>query len=220
MTPPRDVVAVVNGRHSRVGTQARALAAWSVQAGRALVRTVSAPEDVAQALEEVRAGALAGLAVVRLDVLGDVVDQAVTAAAVRRRGGELFVVQEVEVPAREAEVRELLGLYDERRTELDARVQRAKLKKGFDVALAEGRRTGGRTAYGYRTVAGQMVEDADEMAIRARIVDLWGQGHGYSAIARQLKVEGYRKRNGSDTWHPDAVRRIVMRVEEEQRAKS
>lgn len=215
---PRDVVAVVNGRHSRVSSQARVLAAWSAEAGHPITRTVSSDEDVALALEDVRRGEVAGLVVARLDVLGDVVDQEVTAAALRRFGGVLFVVQEVEVPAHEREARKLLRLYDERRMEMDTRAQSAKLRKGYNAAVAERGRAGGRTAYGYKTVAGQIVEDAQEQAIVARIGDLWDDGQGYSAIGRQLQIEGYTKRDGSPHWHPDTVRRIVQRIEADRRA--
>ena len=85
---------------------------------------------------------------VRLDVLGDVVEQEVIRAVLARLGGQLLVVEERD--AQEVgehpteEVRELLRLYEERVTAMGRQAARARLHRGADKARAEGGRAGGR----------------------------------------------------------------------------
>lgn len=218
---PREVVALVNPRHSRADVQARALVAWAAARGWSLARTVDpTPDALGVVCEDVRQGRVEGAVAVRLDVLGDLVEQEAVRAVLTRLGGQLFIVnesdrQELEQPA--TEVRDLLRLYDQRMSILDSQVTGARLKRGASKKRAESGRSGGRTQYGWRMVAGQIVEDAAEQAARRRIAALWARGESYSAIGRQLSIEGYKKRDGTSTvWHPDIVRRIVMRLQQEE----
>lgn len=217
----REVVALVNGRRAGTAAQARAIVAWAASAGWTVARTVGTdPAEIGDVCEDVRQGRVAGAVAVRLDVLGDVVEQEVIRAVLARLGGQLLVVEERD--AQEVgehpteEVRELLRLYEERVTAMGRQAARARLHRGADKARAEGGRAGGRTPYGWRMVAGQLVEDAKEQAIRTRVRALADRGESYAAIGRQLETEGYVKRDGSTTWHPDTVRRIVLRMEKEE----
>lgn len=214
-TRPREVVALVSARHSAVAAQMRALVAWAVAADYKLARTVDvSPDEIGEVCEDVRQGSAAGAAVVRLDVLGDLVEQEAVRAVLARAGGVLLLVDErdrQELAKPSAEVRDLLRLYDDRVTALSSRAGVARLQRGASAARAAGGRAGGRTPYGMKMVAGQLVEDATEQAIVTRMEALWNRGMGYSEIGRQMGVEGYRKRDGSTTWHPDTVRRILLR---------
>jgi hypothetical protein len=221
----REVVALVNGRRAGASVQARAIVAWAAAAGWTVARTASpTPQEIGDICEDVRQGRVAGAVAIRLDVLGDVVDQEVIRAVLARSGGRLLIVEERD--AQEVgdhpteEVRELLRLYEERMTATGRQATRAKLHRAAGAVRAEGGRTGGRTPYGWRMVAGQLVEDAREQAIRTRIRTLSDRGESYAAIGRQLEVEGYVKRDGSTTWHPDTVRRIVLRMDQESAAAS
>lgn len=216
MTPPRGgLVALVNPRHSRAATQTRALVAWAHDAGRTLARTVAiTPDAIGQLCEDVRQGLVEGAVALRLDVLGDLVDQEATRAVMLQAGGELLIAtgaDAAELAEPTEQVRELIRLYHERLTTLTGRVQSARLQGGFQRAQEAGVRTGGRTAYGKRVVAGQIVDDAREMAIVTRMEALADRGLGYSAIGRQMEAEGYTKRDGTSNWHPDTVKRILLR---------
>jgi hypothetical protein len=221
MEPREAVVALVSPRHSRVAVQARAIAEWTRSTGRTVLRTVEAtPEEIGEACEDVRVGDAAGVVAVRLDVLGDVTDQEAVRSTVTRLGGRLHVVDPADAQQDEhpSGVREMLRAYDDRVTGLGKQAARARLHRGAAVKRAVDGRSGGRSPYGWRFVAGQLVEDAAEQAARARIRVLRADGHGYAEIGRQLGVEGYRRRDGGEgTWHPDTVRRIVLRMEEEDR---
>lgn len=217
---PREVVALVSPRHS-AAVQARALVAWAAAHDVSIARTVDTSADaVGEVCEDVRKGVVAGAVAVRLDVLGDLVEQEAVRAVLARLGGELFVADEHDEQLLAAdtadEPRQLLRLFDARRETLTARAGVARLQRGASKKRAVEGRSGGRTRYGERMVAGVIVEDAQEMAIVTRVEALWKRGDmGYSTIGRQLQAEGYRKRDGSDTWHPDTVRRIVKRLIED-----
>jgi hypothetical protein len=213
--PPRQVVALVRSRHSAAAAQTRALVEWAAGADAVLTRTVEVSADaIGEVCEDVRQWLCAGAVVERLDVLGGLVEQEAVRAVLVKAGGTLFVVdehdrQELEQPT--TDVRDLLRLYDDRVTTLSSRAGVARLQRGASAARAAGGRAGGRAPYGMRMVAGQLVEDAKEQAIVTRMEALWQRGMGYSEIGRQMGVEGYQKRDGSTTWHPDTVRRILLR---------
>jgi len=213
----RAVVALVNPRHSRATSQARAIVQWSVAAGLTVARTADpTPEEIGDAAEAVRQGEVAGVVVVRLDVLGDLPQQEAVRSVIQHLGGRIFVVDPADAQQEEAPsgVREMLRLYDEHVSVLGGQAARARLHRGAARTRAERGRAGGRTPYGWRMVAGEMVEDAQEQAARTRIRVLWQEGHSYSTIGRQLGVEGYRRRDGgTGPWHPDTVRRIILRMQ-------
>lgn len=216
---PREVIALVSPRHSRAAVQARVIVQWAAAAGLSIARTVEpSAEEIGEACEDVRQGTAAGVVAVRLDVLGDLPEQEAVRAVLGRHGGRLFVVDEGDRQEEERPngVREMLRLYDERVTAVGAQATRARLHRGADRKRAQEGRSGGRTPYGWRIIAGQLVEDAGEQAIRQRIRVLRAAGHGFAEIGRQLGVEGYRRRDGGEgPWHPDTVRRIVLRMEAE-----
>lgn len=218
MILPRSVVALVNQRAGHPGDQLHALLQWAAAAEMTIARTVEpSPEEVGRICEDVRTGVVGGAAAATLDSIGDLVTQEAVYAVLTAAGGVLHLVDEGdgrELAAPAEEVRELLRLYEDRRAALTAHVQGARLSRGRQRARAEGRRTGGRTPYGWKMVAGQMVEDAREQAIRTRTRALWDQLGSYSGVARQLKAEGYERRDGSTNWHAAAVRRILLREDE------
>lgn len=216
---PRPIAALVNPRAGHPGEQSRAVVAWAAGEGLTVARTVDAsPESISLVCEDIRTGILGGMAAARLDVLGDLVAQEVLRAVLARFGGTLHIADQgdaAELAAPPAQdVRNLLRLFEERYTRMVGAAQGVRLVGAREKAKAEGRRVGGRTPYGKAVVAGQVVDDARELAIITRIETLWERLHSYSAVARQLEAEGYLRRDGSTKWYPAVVRRILLREEE------
>lgn len=76
-----------------------------------------------------------------------------------------------------------------------------------------GEKTGGDVPFGYRLDAGHLVEDpAEQKAVRL-IRALRGKGYALRAICRELEAEGHRTKTGNLTWHPQAVKQIITRLE-------
>jgi DNA invertase Pin-like site-specific DNA recombinase len=79
-----------------------------------------------------------------------------------------------------------------------------------------GRHTGGSVPYGFRSVGGELVEDADEQAVLTRMRELRAAGLSVRKVAQALDAEGRRPRgvrsNGvssSGRWHPTQVQRLL-----------
>jgi len=76
---------------------------------------------------------------------------------------------------------------------------------------SSGMKTGGDIPFGYRVEAGRLIPDADEQKTVRLVLDLAGKGESLRAICRKLEDAGVSRKNGSRTWHPQAVLRIIGR---------
>jgi hypothetical protein len=82
--------------------------------------------------------------------------------------------------------------------------------------VARGDYAGGAPAFGLRVEAHRLVAEATEQATLERIGELRRAGASLRAIARVLDQEGYRPKR-SERWHPESLRRIIARLEVEDR---
>lgn len=77
---------------------------------------------------------------------------------------------------------------------------------------SQGQKTGGDVPFGFRARKGQLVRHAKEQKTVSQILDLHRKGLSFRAIGKELKAAGMTRRDGSLDWHPEAVRRIVQRM--------
>ena len=74
-----------------------------------------------------------------------------------------------------------------------------------------GEKTGGSVPYGFRVRKGKLYPiPAEQKAVRL-ILDLHGKGESLRDIGRHLTAAGIARKNGSGTWHPQSVLRIIER---------
>ncbi|MFD9242744.1 recombinase family protein [Streptomyces sp. NPDC059556] len=214
-----DVVAIT--RESRAQTELQAVQQWARQHGQTVVKVMSpAPDELAKVVDTLRTEDASGAVVATLDALGDTVAQEVFRAVFEQAGGTLYVVDQDDAAelAAGTGVRQLLRDTLDRMVHLQGQAVAVRLHTGQARSREVAGRSGGRAPFGFRLVAGELVGDAREEAVRRRMRELRASGLGYSAIARRLGTEGYLKRNGGSEWHPDMVRRILIRDEDEQEA--
>lgn len=214
-----DVIAVVReSARTSAAQQAAQIVAWAAAAGYRVVRTISPEQrEVAEALAELRRPELVGLVVNTLAVLGGPMVQEAVRARAMRMTGELFAVRPADARTlRETDDRDrlLLREFEAKYAELFGLEKGSQLKKGADAARADGGRVGGRPPFGWKLVAGELVEEAQLQATLTRMKALRAKGMGYAPIARQLKVEGYKTADGGDQWYPGVVKRILDRAEQ------
>jgi len=76
-----------------------------------------------------------------------------------------------------------------------------------------GEKTGGDVPYGYQVIAGRLVEDAAEQNAICLMRKLSSMGYSLRAICRTLEARGIVTKTGKRTWHPQAVKQILSRVE-------
>ncbi|MFD9053275.1 recombinase family protein [Streptomyces zaomyceticus] len=177
-----------------------------------------APDELGRTVDALRTKEADGAVVATLDVLGDVVGQEVFRALFEQAGGSFFVVdqEDAEELAAGAGTRQLLRDAFDRMHYLQGQTTWARLGRGASRRREATGRSGGRAPFGFRLVNGEIVGDAREQAVKRRMKELRASGLGFSAIARTVKAEGYLKRNGDSDWHPDMVRRILLRDDEQQ----
>ena len=72
-------------------------------------------------------------------------------------------------------------------------------------------KTGGDVPFGYRVRAGKLYRHADEQKAVRLVLDLAGKGESLRGICRKLEGAGVARKNGSRTWHPQSVLRIIER---------
>ena len=74
-----------------------------------------------------------------------------------------------------------------------------------------GEKTGGDVPFGFRVKKGKLIPDAEEQKTVRLVLDLAGKGLSLREVCRQLEAAGVARKNGSKTWHPQPVRRIIER---------
>ena len=76
---------------------------------------------------------------------------------------------------------------------------------------ANGEKTGGDVPFGYRVRKGKLYRHAEEQKAVRLVLDLAGKGESLRGICRKLEDAGITRKNGSGTWHPQSVLRIIKR---------
>lgn len=200
-----------------VDTQRRRIMAWS---NRSRVEVVGACEDpnrsgrhragLRQALDLVQSGAVEGIVVAHPRVISaDPIEQSAYAWAVLRGHGHFVAVDPVKVDNVTAIIVESDS---QRRSWQHVMSTEARLRMRDEDSA---RYTGGMIPFGRRVESGRLVEDAREMAIVERIMELRGDGSPYAEIAGIMNAEGYDTPSGRGAWHPGTVQRIVQRYEQD-----
>jgi DNA invertase Pin-like site-specific DNA recombinase len=81
---------------------------------------------------------------------------------------------------------------------------------------ANGEKTGGTVPFGYQVTAeGNLIPDADEQRAVSLIVKRRKAGDSLRRICRALEAAGHPRKNGSPSWHPQAVARVLKWHEEQ-----
>lgn len=87
----------------------------------------------------------------------------------------------------------------------------AKLQRDRAAARDAGRRVGGNSPYGWKSVRGQLVPVPNEQGPRWLILHLAAKGWPLQRIADALLGLGIPPRSGK-TWSRSAVRLVIMRA--------
>lgn len=171
--------------------------------------------ELGEALADIRSGELVGLVAADASVIGGTVAQEALRAAAADAGGTLQLVRAEDDSALNgddpADMRAMLREYERRRTALTALESASRLRTARARSIEQGGSAGGRPPFGWRVIAGELVEDARQQATIGRMQELYDQGLGWSEMARQLTVEQYRTQDGKTEWQPSTVRRIFLR---------
>jgi DNA invertase Pin-like site-specific DNA recombinase len=170
---------------------------------------------LADALADVRQKRADGIVVFKLDRFSrDAILQEQLLAEVWRTGGEVFSTMptennlrdDPEDPSRKL-MRRILGAVAE--YEKDMVVLR--MKGGRRRKAEKGGFAYGSPHYGTRAVEGDLVEDEREQATLARIRELHAAGASLRQMCATLTAEGHRPKR-SDRWHPESLKRIIVRL--------
>ena len=81
----------------------------------------------------------------------------------------------------------------------------------FAHKRARNEKLGGDVPYGYCARKGKLYPDPQEQKAVAMILNLAGKEMSLRDICRKLEEAGVARKNGSRTWHLEAVRRIIKR---------
>jgi DNA invertase Pin-like site-specific DNA recombinase len=168
------------------------------------------------ALKAIRAGEADGLLVPGdLDRLArELIIQEAILSQVWKAGGSVHTTTRGEVladdpddPMRTA-IRQFMGIF----AQLDRALIAKRMRNGRKAKAAAGGYAGyGSPAFGQRSVDTELVTDADEAAVIARMRELRGEGLSYRLIAATLNTEGLRSKRGGE-WHPETVSRVLGRL--------
>lgn len=170
------------------------------------------------ALQAVAERASDGIVVARLDRLARALTvQEAILAKTWTMGGEVCTADAGEVqrddpddPMRTA-MRQMAGVF----AELERRLISKRLRDGRRAKGDAGGFAFGAPPFGFRAVDGELVVDDDEQAALTRIGELHSAGASLRAIAGALTAEGFTPKR-SATWHPESLKRIIVRLDSVQ----
>jgi len=213
------------GQAGRGLDQERVLQSWARDQGHQLVAILRDDPPVGgpaaqrwglhDALSLIADRRAAGLVVDRVETLAPTMPgQEAVMALISWHGGRLFASQTglaeiIGDPARRP-LREMAGAL----LRLERGVASARSRRRRRRLLARGRSAGGAPAFGFRSTAGRLAADDTEQAVLSRIAQLRRGGASLRQIARTLDLEGHRPKR-SDRWHPETLRRILARLEQD-----
>jgi DNA invertase Pin-like site-specific DNA recombinase len=168
------------------------------------------------ALAAVKHGTAQGLVVYRLDRLArKLTVQEATLAKVWEMGAPVFSLDIGEVPRDDpgdpmkTALRQMIGVF----AQLERGMISARLRSGRLLKAERGGYAGfGAPPYGTRAVGGELVSDPTEQVAVNRARALRSSGASLRTIADALTAEGHRPKR-SDRWHPETLRRLLLRTE-------
>lgn len=157
----------------------------------------------AAALNAIRSGEAGTLVVADADRLARDSDIAGHARVeVKRAGGKVVVISEVDAGVELVAVRQLLAVLEREKI-------RARMRTWSSARLAKGLHMG-RAPYGTRIVSGALEANPEEAPVVERIVALRAAGATLRAIAATLNAEGVPARGGHG-WNQMTISNIVKR---------
>jgi DNA invertase Pin-like site-specific DNA recombinase len=126
-----------------------------------------------------------------------------------RRGKAVISVTEPDVGADEMRdlVRQILGAI----AQYERAVIRRRMQSGRAEKAAQGGYAYGSPAYGFRSEDRQLVPDAHEAAVVARILAMHAHGMGTRGIAAALNADGVPTKRGN-AWFSESVARVIRRA--------
>lgn len=163
------------------------------------------------AIEAVEHGLADAVVIARLDRLArQLTVQEAVLAMVWQRGGRVFSADAGEVlpddqddPMRTA-MRQMAGVF----AQLDRAMIAKRLRDGRRVKAERGGYVAGSPRYGFRAEGGELVPDAAEQVVVARMAALTGGGASLNAIAGVLNAEGVPSKRGG-RWTAASVSRVL-----------
>lgn len=183
--------------------------------------SVEEREGLEEALEAVKFNGADGLVVSSIDRLArSLTIQEAALVQVWNAGGKAFAVDQGEVLEDDPDdpmrtfVRQVLGAV----SQLEAGMIARRLRRGREHKAANGGYAYGAPPFGYRAEGGELVPDAVEQEVVARIGQLRNEGASYREIADEFNGEGIAAKR-TDRWHPMAVKRIADRSAPEAAAR-
>lgn len=163
-------------------------------------RSLDSRPGLGRALAAIADGETSGLVVAKLDRLSrSVIDAAQTIAQARREGWNLVALDlgvDFSTAAGEA-MANMTATF----AQLERRLIAERTRAALAVRKAQGVRLGRPLSL--------------EPRVRARILQLRRNGHGWTAIAAILNAEGVSTARGAAIWRPSSVRAVVAAVEPE-----
>lgn len=170
-------------------------------------------EGLADALDRCERGDAEVLLVYRYDRLArDLIVQETTIERLAQHEVQVVSVTEPEIEGDDATrtlVRQVLGAI----SQYERAVIRARMASGKRKKAESGGYVGGRPAYGFKAVGGDLVADKAEAEVVARIKREQKAGASLRAIAEGLNADGVpapgTTKKKPTEWHPNTVRRIA-----------
>ena len=169
---------------------------------------------LASALEMLTTGAAKGLVVYRLDRLArDLVLQEQLLREIRRKNADVFstaggeqdyMKDDPDDPSRRL-IRHILGAVNDYEREMI----RLRLRRGRERKTERGEYAGGRPAFGFAVMAGELVPAPEEQEVIAEARKLRASGASIRAIGSELTRRGFVTRTGKAQWHPTQVARLL-----------
>lgn len=167
-------------------------------------------EGLAHALAALERHEAAVLVVHKLDRLArDLMLQETTIARLRAAGASVVSVSEADIDSDDPTrvlVRQVLGAIGQ----YERALIRGRVQAGQAAKRAAGGYAGGRPAFGYKAVGGELVPDEHEQTGIALARDLRAQGRSLREIADALTTAGYVSKSGG-RWSATQVDRILAR---------
>jgi DNA invertase Pin-like site-specific DNA recombinase len=203
-------------------SQTQALTAWAKANGHRVIEVfsdegVSGTTDafdrdgLSSAIEAIEVGSADGLLVARMDRLARALTvQEAILAHVWQLKGRVFTADGGEVMADDPDdpLRTFLRLVVGSAAQLDRALIVKRLRDGRRIKAEQGGYVAGAPRYGWRAEGGELVEDAAEQTVIARMVAMRSTGSSLNAITSALNAEGLPSKRGG-IWRADSVSRMV-----------
>ena len=162
--------------------------------------------------ESLRTGRVGGVVVMKLDRLSrSLSDVLGLVTASTRSGWALHSIMET------LDTSTAMGRFFVQMLGALAELERGRISERVKAVAADlrrrGKRISGRPPFGYRFEGDEVVEEPVELELRARILELRGQGLGSKKIAARLNEESAGNPRTGRAWHYGTVAAILRNAQ-------